>query len=52
MRQGLDPECMHVLAGSLQQNETAQLMDQVCGLVGGCSFVLNTGDNLCAARQG
>ena len=32
-------------AGGLQQNETAQLMDQVCKLVGGCSFVLNTGDN-------
>lgn len=32
-------------AGGLQQNETALLMDQVCKLVGGCSFVLNTGDN-------
>ena len=35
-------------AGALQQNETALLMDQVCKLVGGCSFVINTGDNFCA----
>jgi hypothetical protein len=34
-------------AGGYQQNETALLMEQVCKLVGGCSFVLNTGDNLC-----
>ncbi len=34
-------------AGGYQQNETALLMEQVCKLVGGCSFVVNTGDNLC-----
>ncbi|KAK9830874.1 hypothetical protein WJX81_000716 [Elliptochloris bilobata] len=33
------------LQGGLQQNETALLMEQVCKIVGGCSFVLNTGDN-------
>ena len=36
---------MCAAAGGLQQNETALLMDQVCKLIGGCSFVLNTGDN-------
>jgi len=33
------------LQGAAQQRETAVLMDNVCGLFGGCQFVLNTGDN-------
>ena len=34
-------------AGGLQQRETALLMDEVCGLIGGCTSggVINTGDN-------
>lgn len=32
-------------AGGLQQSETAQLADQVCGLLGGCQAVIGTGDN-------
>ena len=32
-------------AGRLQQAETAQLADQVCGLLGGCQAVIGTGDN-------
>ncbi|KAK9918357.1 hypothetical protein WJX75_003475 [Coccomyxa subellipsoidea] len=31
--------------GGLQQAETAQLADQVCGLLGGCQAVIGTGDN-------
>ena len=32
-------------AGKLQQAESAQLADQVCGLLGGCQGILGTGDN-------
>lgn len=33
------------LSGGAQQRETAFQMDTVCGLIGGCRFVVNTGDN-------
>lgn len=36
-------------AGGLQQQQVAELADQVCGLLGGCAFVDSTGDNFYGA---